>query len=111
MTYKDYTGIVTFDDEARIFHGEVIGLRDVITFQGQSVDELEKAMADSIDFYLDWCVERNKQPEKPFSGKVLLRTTSELHSRATVAAARVGLSLNKFIEKAIEDETSQILAL
>lgn len=111
MTYKGYTGIVEFDNDARLFHGEVLGLRDVITFQGQSVDELEKAMADSVDFYLTWCEERSKKPEKPFSGKMLLRTSSELHSRASVAAARVGLSLNKFIEKAIEDETRQVLAL
>ena len=100
---------VEFDEDAKIFHGEVIGLRDVITFQGQSVDELEKAMADSVDFYLTWCAERNKQPEKPFSGKLLIRTSPELHSRAAVAGARVGLSLNKYIEKAIEDETRQVL--
>lgn len=109
MKYKGYTGIVEFDEEARIFHGEVIGLRDVITFQGQSVDELEKAMAESVDFYLAWCTERNKEAEKPFSGKLMIRTTPELHSRAAVAAARIGLSLNKYIEKAIEDETRQIL--
>ena len=110
MKYKGYTGIVEFDEDAKIFHGEVIGLRDVITFQGQSVDELEKAMVDSVDFYLTWCAERDKQPEKPFSGKLLVRTSPELHSRAAVAAARIGLSLNKYIEKAIEDETRQILA-
>jgi predicted HicB family RNase H-like nuclease len=110
MKYKGYTGLVEFDEEAKIFHGEVIGLRDVITFQGQSVDELETAMADSIDFYLTWCAERDKQPEKPFSGKLLVRTSPELHSRAAVAAARIGLSLNKYIEKAIEDETRQVLA-
>jgi predicted HicB family RNase H-like nuclease len=110
MKYKGYTGVVEFDEDSRIFHGEVIGLRDVITFQGQSVDELEKAMADSVDFYLDWCAERNKQPEKPFSGKLMIRTTPELHGRASMAAARIGLSLNKYIEKAIEDETRQVLA-
>lgn len=109
MKYKGYTGVVEYDDDAKIFHGEVIGLRDVITFQGQSVDELEKAMADSVDFYLEWCAERNKEPEKPFSGKLMVRTTPELHSRAVVAAARIGLSLNKYIEKAIEDETRQVL--
>ena len=109
MRYKGYTGIVEFDEEARIFHGEVVGLRDVITFQGQSVDELEKAMSESVDFYLAWCMERNKEPEKPFSGKLMIRTTPELHIRAAVAAARMGLSLNKYIEKAIEDETRQIL--
>ena len=109
MKYKGYTGIVEFDEEARIFHGEVIGLRDVITFQGQSVDELEKAMSESVDFYLAWCTDRNKEPEKPFSGKLMIRTTPEIHSRAALAAARIGLSLNKYIEKAIEDETRQIL--
>ncbi|TVR62053.1 MAG: type II toxin-antitoxin system HicB family antitoxin [Spirochaetaceae bacterium] len=63
-------GIVEFDEQARIFHGEVIGLRDVISFQGTSVEELEKAMAESVDFSLAWCAERGKTPEKPFSGKL-----------------------------------------
>jgi len=110
MKYKGYSGIVEFDEEAHIFHGEVIGLKDVITFQGTSVVELEQAMADSIDFYISWCKERGKKPEKPYSGKLMVRTTPEIHSRAAVAAARVGLSLNKYIEKAIEDETRQVLA-
>jgi len=109
MMYKGYTGIVEFDEHARVFHGEVVGLRDVITFQGTSVEELEKDMAESVDFYLDWCQERGKEPEKPFSGKFTVRTSPDLHSRAAVAAARVGLSLNKYIEKAIEDETRQVL--
>ena len=110
MTYKEYTGVVEFDDDARIFHGEVIGLKDVITFQGESVTELEKAMAESIDFYLEWCAERGKNPEKPFSGKFLVRTDLEVHSKAVVAATRMGLSLNKYVEKAIEDENKIVLA-
>ena len=109
MKYKGYTGIVEFDEDARFFHGEVVGLKDVITFQGQSVEELEKAMADSIDFYLDWCKERGKEPEKPFSGRFLVRTSPEIHSRAAVAAAKAGMSLNKYVEKAIEDETRHVL--
>lgn len=99
-----------FLDKAKLFHGEVLGLKDEITFQGTSVKELEKAMAESVDFYIAWCKERNKVPEKPFSGKVFVRTSPDLHSRASVAAARLGLSLNKFIEKAIEDETMHVIA-
>lgn len=110
MTYKGYTGVVEFDGEARIFHGEVIGLKDVITFQGESVNELETAMAESIDFYLDWCTERGKDPERPFSGKFLIRTDPEVHSKAVAAATRMGLSLNKYVEKAIEDENRIVLA-
>jgi predicted HicB family RNase H-like nuclease len=57
MNYKGYTGVIEFDEETRMFHGEVVGLGDVITFQGKSVEELEKAMAESVDFYLEWCAE------------------------------------------------------
>ncbi|MCK5736036.1 MAG: type II toxin-antitoxin system HicB family antitoxin, partial [Spirochaetaceae bacterium] len=93
----------------RIFHGEVVGLKDVITFQGESVTELEKAMAESIDFYLEWCDERGKNPAKPFSGKFLVRTDPEVHSKAVVAATQMGLSLNKYVEKAIENENRLVL--
>lgn len=55
LNYKGYSGIVEFDEQARIFHGEVVGLRNVVAFQGTSVEELERAMAESVDFYLDWC--------------------------------------------------------
>jgi predicted HicB family RNase H-like nuclease len=61
MEYKGYIGIVEFDDEAGIFHGEVINLRDVITFQGESVQELRQAFQDSVDDYLAFCAERNEE--------------------------------------------------
>ena len=58
MKYKGYFGKITYnDDEAKIFHGEVIGLKDIITFQGKSVNELKKAFQDSINDYLSWCKE------------------------------------------------------
>lgn len=65
MTYKGYIGHVTYDDEAKLLHGEVINIRDVVTFQGQSVDELEQAFHDSVDDYLEMCVERGEAPDKP----------------------------------------------
>ncbi len=111
MKYKGYTGVVEFDDDVNIFHGEVIGLKDVITFQGESVEELKKAMAESVDYYLEWCKERDKTPEKPFSGKFIVRTNPELHSKAVIAASRLGISLNKYVEKAIEDETKLVLSI
>jgi predicted HicB family RNase H-like nuclease len=68
MEYQGYSGRVGFDDEAEVFHGEVINTRDVITFQGQSVAELTKAFKDSIDDYLAFCKARGETPDKPFSG-------------------------------------------
>ena len=60
LEYKGYTGHVEFDDEAGLFHGEVLDTRDVITFQGISVEQLEQAFRESIDDYLEFCAERNE---------------------------------------------------
>lgn len=65
MEYKGYQGRVNYDEEAKLFYGEVVSLRDVITFQGTSVDELEQAFKDSVDEYLDFCKELGRDPEKP----------------------------------------------
>ena len=65
IEYKGYHGEFSFDDEAGIFHGEVVGTRDVITFQGQSVDDLPTAFRDSIDAYLDFCARRGLEPNPP----------------------------------------------
>ena len=77
MIYKGYKGKVDYDNEAKVFHGEVIGLRDVITFQGKTVEELEKAFKDSIDDYLEWCTKSGEKPEKPYSGELRLRMPSD----------------------------------
>ena len=97
MEYKGYVGRVEFDDEAEIFHGEVVNLRDVITFQGRSVDELRQAFADSVEDYLAWCAERGKSPEKPFSGKFVVRLDPEVHRSISAAAREQGKSLNAWV--------------
>jgi predicted HicB family RNase H-like nuclease len=102
MTYKGYYGVVQYDDEAKIFHGEVINTRTVITFQGTTVDEIETAFKDSVDDYLDWCKERNKDPEKPFSGKFVLRLSPDLHRELNLKAKMSNTSLNSFIVQTLE---------
>ena len=97
MEYKGYTGIVEYDDEAEIFHGEVANLRDVITFQGRSVDELRRAFEESVDDYLAWCAERGKEPDKPFSGKFMVRVAPETHRDISTAAQKSGKSLNAWV--------------
>ena len=102
MTYKGYYGVVQYDDEAKIFHGEVINTRAVITFQGTNVDEIETAFRDSVDDYLDWCKERKKEPEKPFSGKFVLRLSPDLHRKLNLKAKMTNTSLNSFIVQTLE---------
>lgn len=106
MTYKGYIGQVEFDDEANIFHGEVINTRDVITFQGQSVNELRQAFIDSVDDYLAFCAERGEIPEKPYSGKLIVRMSPDLHMQAVCEAAKSSESLNQWINHAIAEKIS-----
>ena len=97
MTYKGYSGHVSFDDEAKMFHGEVVDTKDVITFQGKSVVEIETAFRDSVDDYLDFCKERKEDPDKPFSGKFVVRLEPSLHHRIYLKAVQSGKSLNRWI--------------
>jgi predicted HicB family RNase H-like nuclease len=66
MKYKDYTDQVEYDDEAKIFHGNVLGIKDVVTFQGTTTQEVDQAFQDSIEDYLAFCKERGEEPNKPF---------------------------------------------
>ena len=107
MNYKGYRATVAYDDEAGIFHGEVIGTRDVITFEGTSVEQLRKEFRFSIDDYLTVCAERGRQPDKPFSGKIPLRVAPKVHRAATAAAKAAGKSLNAWLAETVEQAALQ----
>ena len=102
MEYRGYVGKVEFDDEADLFHGEVVNTRDVITFQGKSVDELRRAFHESIDDYLAFCEERGEEPDKPFSGQFVTRISPELHRQINLAATLEGKSLNAFVAEQLQ---------
>ncbi|MDZ4699736.1 MAG: type II toxin-antitoxin system HicB family antitoxin [Rhodothermales bacterium] len=97
LNYKGYAGHVEFDDEAGLFHGEVLDLKDVVTFQGTSVEDLQRAFRESIDDYLAYCSERGEEPDRPFSGRLMVRLSPELHRDVYVQAQREGKSLNQWI--------------
>lgn len=104
MEYKGYIGKVDFDYDSKIFTGEVINTRAVITFQGSTVDELETSFRDSVNDYLDWCAQDGVSPEKPYSGKFNVRITPALHQRISAASKEMNISMNSFIEKSLWDE-------
>ena len=95
--YKGYCGKAEFDLEGDLFHGEVIGVRDVVTFQGRTPGALKQAFRDSVDDYLAFCAKRGEAPEKPFSGKFLTRIAPEVHRKISTMADLAGKSLNQFI--------------
>ena len=101
MKYKGYTGVVELDEELGVLFGRVIGLRDVITFQGSSVAEVVRAFHDSVDDYLEFCATRGEDPEKPYSGQFVLRIDPQLHRAMVHAAEARGSSLNALIEETL----------
>lgn len=101
MTYKGYTAYIEFDEDSSLFHGEVLDTKDVITFQGTSVKELKKAFKDSVDDYLAFCKERDEEPDKPFSGKFILRLPKELHRKIYINAVKSGQSINNYIKETL----------
>jgi len=110
FTYKGYTGAVDIDPEAGILFGRVIDLDAVLTFEGDTVPEAERAFRDTVDDYLDWCAERGKQPEKPFSGKLIFRMPPEVHRAAVVAAASERKSLNAWLTEVVAAAAKDLVA-
>lgn len=102
MSLDGYVAVLSLDDEAGVFHGEVVNLRDVLTFQGRSPEELRLAFRDTLDDYRAWCAERGKTPEEPYTGTVSLKLGPELHRRAAETAARSGVTLDAFIRAQVE---------
>jgi predicted HicB family RNase H-like nuclease len=102
MEYKGYIGKVEIDEEAGILYGEVINVRDVITFEGTTVEEVQQAFRESVDDYLDFCDQRGESPEKPFSGKFVLRLPAELHRKAYIQAKLKDKSLNSWVTEVLQ---------
>jgi len=102
MEYKGYLGAVEYDDDAGIFHGEVINLRDVITFQGETVQDLRAAFQESVDDYLTFCYERGEEPEKPYSGTFTVRIPPVLHRDVALQARLRNKSLNSWVMELLE---------
>jgi predicted HicB family RNase H-like nuclease len=103
MEYKGYTaGPIDFDPEEEIFSGIVLGLKDVIHFEGSNAAELHASFEGGVDDYLSHCAERHEEPDRPFNGKILVRTKPELHRKAALRAAAEGASLSQWIAHLID---------
>lgn len=102
IEYKGYIGIFEFDSEIDSFHGTVINTNDVITFYGTSVKELREEMQKSVEEYLAFCREQEREPEPPCSGKLAVQTTPELHRRIALEAARRQMGVDTYIRETLE---------
>ena len=98
LEYKGYHGSVHLDADAKVLH-----LRDVVTFEGTTVEEVTQAFRDSVDDYLEFCRERGEEPEKPYSGRFVLRVSPELHRNLVEKAKSTGKSLNAFVAEKLRE--------
>jgi len=101
MQYKGYLARVEYDDESTVFHGEVINTRDVITFQGKSVEELKKAFEGSVEDYLAFCKERGEEPDKPYAGRLTVRLSPDQHKKVIMAAEKSGKNIDSWVADAL----------
>lgn len=106
MKYKGYLGRVEFDEKAAILHGEVVGIRDVVTFQAKSAAKVEKAFRESVDDYLAFCKLRKEEPNKPFTGNFVVRIGESLHRQLAALAKYNGVSLNAQVEELLNKSVS-----
>lgn len=102
MSYKGYSARVEYDARDDIFVGRVLGVRDIISFHASSVGALHEAFSEALDDYLADCAERGVTPDKPASGKVMLRIRPEVHAAAALAAQKQGKSLNQWADEVFE---------
>ena len=101
MIYKGQTARVDFDDAAGIFSGRLLGISDIVGFHADNVAALRAAFEDAVDDYVETCARIGKQPEKPASGKLMLRIPPDVHRAALVAAESAGTSLNQWASKVL----------
>ena len=104
LTYRDYIGSVHFNAEDEIFFGKIEGIEDLISFEGSSVNELKKAFKEAVEDYIILCKEAGKNMEKSYKGSFNVRIPPEIHKRAKRIATMKGISLNQFVQKAVEEE-------
>lgn len=107
LKYKKYVGTVQFDADDCILHGHVLGINDVISFEGSSVAELEQDFKAAIDDYFETCRKIGKEPEKPFKGAFNLRIDPYLHEILVTGALSEGKTLNAFVKDVLEKAVSE----
>ncbi|MDR3693996.1 type II toxin-antitoxin system HicB family antitoxin [Mucilaginibacter sp.] len=101
LQYKNYYASVHFSAGDEVFYGKILGINDLVSFEGSSVKELKKAFKEAVEDYLDACMEVGKTPEKTYKGTFNVRVPVTLHKEASLFAAIHNITLNEFVKTAL----------
>ena len=107
IKYKSFIGSLNFSQNDKTFFGKIEGINDLITFEGKTVDDLIKAFHEAVNDYLEICKIKNIEPHKSFKGSFNIRIKPELHAQAYHAAKAMKISLNRFVQKSIENSLNK----
>ena len=101
LTYKGYAGTIDVNIEDGCLHGQILFIEDIITYEGNTVDDIKISFEEAVDRYLAYCEETGRPANKPYSGTFNVRVGQELHRKAVEAAYRRGINLNDFVAQSI----------
>jgi predicted HicB family RNase H-like nuclease len=101
LEYNGYSATVRFSVEDDLFYGKIVGINDLVTFEGESVKELKQAFKEAVDDYIETCAEIGKTPDKTYKGVFNVRISSELHKKASIVAATKEITLNELVRTAL----------
>lgn len=103
LKYKGYIGSVSYSEPDKVFFGEIEGINDLVTYEGESVQELTASFHEAVEDYLIFCEEHNCKPEKSYSGAFNVRVAPSLHRDIANLAAEAGISINAFVKRALAE--------
>ena len=102
MKYKGYIARIEYDEDDHIFVGHLAGIKDIVGFHGITVDELEGAFHESVDNYIAISEETGRPIQKPYSGKLMLRVSPDVHAAVATAAEVHGKSINQWASDVLD---------
>jgi len=103
LEYKGYYGSVEYSKEDKCLYGKVLGMtKDCITYEGNTVDELEEDFKNAIESYLEGCEDLGISPRKGYNGVLNIRIPAEIHGKIAMYSENTGTSINAFIRDSIE---------
>lgn len=95
LTHKGYSATIEFSPDDDAFIGRILGINDIITFEGESVQELKNNFYEAVDFYIDTCAQKGVEPNKPYSGNLMLRIPKDIHAKIAMLAEAKHTSINQ----------------
>ena len=108
LLYKEFIGTVHYSTKDSVFYGKIEGINDLVTFEGENVQDLKASFEEAVEDYIELCAEIDKEPLKSFKGSFNVRITPELHSKAFKFASLKGTSLNQLVSEAIEEKIASL---